>query len=83
MPIRTTIRLEERLLAEAKEHAARQNRTLTSLIEESLRLAISRPDSLVRHKKVNLPVSRLGGGTMPGVDLSNSAELLDLLEGRH
>jgi hypothetical protein len=81
MPLRTTVRLEERLLSEAKAVAARENRTLTSLIEEGLRLAISKPDATARRKKVSLPVSRCSGGTMPGVDLSNSAELLDLLEG--
>ena len=82
MPLRTTVRLEESLLAEAKAQAARENRTLTSLIEEGLRLAISKPGATARRKKVELPVSSRGGGTMPGVDLANSAGMLDLLEGR-
>ena len=81
MQSRTTVRLEEKLLAEAKLHAARENRTLTSLIEEGLRLAIVKPASPARPKRVDLPVSRRGGGTMPGVDLTNTAGLLDLLEG--
>ena len=82
MSLRTTVRLEERLLTEAKAQAARENRTLTALIEEGLRLAISKPKTPARRKIVDLPVSRGGGGTMPGVDLANSAGLLDLLEGR-
>ncbi len=82
MPLRTTVRLDENLLANAKEQAAKENRTLTSMIEEGLRLAMERPKRQARRKKVTLPVSRQGGGVMPGVDLANSAELMDLLEGR-
>lgn len=82
MPQRTTVRLEGNLLAEAKAQAARQNRTLTSLIEEGLSLVLSKPHQTERRKKVTLPVSRRGGGTLPGVDLANSTELLDLIEGR-
>ena len=84
MPMRTTVRLEEHLLAEAKAYAARENRTLTSLIEEGLRLAIMKSAAATRRKRIDLPLSRRRrGGTMPGVDLANSAGLLDLLEGRH
>jgi hypothetical protein len=82
MQLRTTVRLEENLLEEAKAQASRQSRTLTSLIEEGLRLAIVSSQIPAHRKKVVLPVSRCGGGTMPGVDINNSAELLDILEGR-
>jgi hypothetical protein len=80
MSRRITVRLEEGLLAAAKERAALQRRTLTSLIEEGLRLALSNSRKAGRRKKVLLPVSRAGGGTMPGVDLSKSAELQDMLD---
>jgi hypothetical protein len=82
MASRTTVRLEESLLAEAKALAARQSKTLTSLIEDGLRLAISKHQAHARRRNLDLPVSRRGGGTMPGVDLANSAEVLDLLETR-
>jgi hypothetical protein len=52
------------------------------MIEEGLRLALATPPASARQKKLTLPVSRRGGGTMPGVDISNSADLLDILEGR-
>jgi len=82
MPLRTTVRLEESLLELAKAEAARRNKTLTAMIEEGLRLALANPPAPARRKKVTLPVSRCGGGTMPGVDIGNSADLLDILEGR-
>ncbi len=82
MPLRTTVRLEESLLEQAKAEAARRNKTLTAMIEEGLRLALANPPAPARQKKLTLPVSRRGGGTMPGVDISNSADLLDILEGR-
>jgi hypothetical protein len=82
MQLRTTVRLEESLLEEAKAQAAHQNKTLTSLIEEGLRLVIARSQAQTPRKKVVLPVSRSGGGPMPGVEISNSADLLDILEGR-
>jgi hypothetical protein len=83
MPLRTTVRLEESLLEQAKAEAARRNKTLTALIEEGLRLALVNPRTRIRRKKVVLPVSRQTGGTQPGVDINSSADLLDILEGRH
>lgn len=76
------MRLEESLLEQARAEAARRNKTLTAMIEEGLRLALATPPASARQKKLTLPVSRRGGGTMPGVDISNSADLLDILEGR-
>jgi hypothetical protein len=37
----------------------------------------------VPRKKIVLPVSRSGGGPMPGVNINHNAELLDILEGRY
>jgi hypothetical protein len=31
---------------------------------------------------LEIPVSREGGGTLPGVELDDSAALLDIVEGR-
>lgn len=81
MQLRTTIRLEESLLEQAKAEAARRNKTLTSLVEEGLHLVLKEAQKPVKRKKVVLPICRQGGGTLPGVDISNSAELLDIMEG--
>lgn len=77
--MRTTVRLEETLLAEAKALAARTGRTLTAVIEEALRRLLSeRPAA--RRGRVRLPVSKQTGGVGEGVDLDDSAALLDLME---
>lgn len=76
---RTTVRLEDGLLEQAKREAARRGQTLTKLIEEGLRLALSRPKHPQR-RKVKLTVSTSGGGLRPGVDLNNSAQLWDILD---
>jgi len=80
--MRTTVRLNEALLERAKREAARRKTTLTALIEQGLRLAIARPAARPRGERVSLPVCRRGGGTLPGVDLDDSAAVLDRMEGR-
>ena len=40
--MRTTVRLDDRLLADAKRYAAQSGRTLTSLIDEGLRDVLAR-----------------------------------------
>lgn len=76
--MRTTIQLEDRLLSEAKQYAARLGTTLTSLIADGLRLILSRPRE--RKKRTFLRLTTFKGkGVQPGVDLDNSASLLDLL----
>ena len=65
-----------------KQEAARRGTTLTALIEEGLQLALARRPAAPRGRRVALPVSRSRGGTLPGVDLDNSADLLDHLEAR-
>ncbi len=80
--MRTTVRLEDRLLEQAKREAARRDQTLTALIEQGLRLVLAQTKAPQRRKPVALPVCRAGGGTLPGVDLSDSAALLDRMEGR-
>jgi hypothetical protein len=78
--MRTTVRLNERLLAEAKKHAAESGTTLTSLLEEALRETLARRSMRARSKKVRLKTVK-GGGPRPGVDLDDSAALLDVMEG--
>jgi hypothetical protein len=80
--MRTTVRLDDALLERAKREAARRRITLTALIEQGLRLAMSRPATLRDARRVSLPVCRRGGGTLPGVDLDDSAAVLDRMEGR-
>ena len=80
--MRTTIRINDRLLAEAKKLAAERGTTLTAVIEDSLRAAISRHEPRVRRSKFRFPTFK-GGGLQPGVDLDDTSALLDLMEGRN
>ena len=76
---RTTIRLSGDLLRRAKKKAAEKGRTLTSLIEEGLKAVLTEPKRLPR-KGVRLPVSKASGGTLPGIDLTRSADLEDRMD---
>jgi hypothetical protein len=78
--MRTTVRLDENLLRQAKREASERGDTLTSLIEQGLRLVLARPQVRHRRKRVKLPVSREGGGVAPGINLNSSAALLDRME---
>jgi hypothetical protein len=78
--VRTTIRLPEDLVRAVKRLAADTERTMTRVIEEALREAVARRDQPPKSRKVRLPTFA-GGGLRPGVDLDDSAALLELMEG--
>ena len=78
--MRTTVRLDDQLLAEAKLHAAKQGCTFTDLLENALRTFLApKPKTRASHQH-KLPTYK-GNGLQPGVDLDNSADLLDVMEG--
>jgi hypothetical protein len=77
--MRTTIRLREDLLKRAKKRAAEERRTLTSIIEEGVGLALARP-ARKAGGRVDLPVSRASGGVLPGVDLNSASDLEAVME---
>ena len=77
--MRTTVRLDPHLLIQAKRRAAEQGRTLTSLLEEALRESLSRRAAQGSARPVRLKTVK-GGGLRPGVDLDDSASLLELMD---
>jgi hypothetical protein len=77
--MRTTINIDDNLLKEAKLRAIRRGTTLTAVVEEALRESFNRQDDFQRHEPVRL-VTFGGVGLLPGVDLDDSAALLDLME---
>lgn len=77
--MRTTVRLDDELLKEAKALAARRGRTLTALIEDGLREQLLRAEKTPAPGEVNLPTWS-GGQLRPGVDLDDSAATWDLLD---
>ena len=78
--MRTTIRLDDHLLQQTKEYAARSGRTLTAVIEDALREMFARQKNMDQKPPVKLTVVS-GQGLQPGVDLDDSASLLDLMDG--
>ena len=77
--MRTTVRLDEHLLAQARKSAAPRGKTLTAVIEDALREALARRNTKMRRKPVRLRTCG-GGGVLPGVDIDDSASLLELME---
>jgi hypothetical protein len=75
MTERTTVRLPEDLLARAKRKAAAEGRTLTSLIEDGLRLVIAENRKAAKGQRVMPRVSTATGGAMPSVDLTDFSAL--------
>lgn len=78
--MRTTLRLDDRLLREAKRIAADSGKTLTAVIEDLLSEALARRRGRRRGPAVRLPTYQ-GRGLRPGVDLDDTAGLLELMEG--
>lgn len=77
--MRTTIRLDDDLLAAAKRRANEHGTTLTQVIEDALREALAR-EPAVPEEWVSLP-SVHDAKLRPGVDLDDSAGLRDLMDG--
>ena len=78
--MRTTVRLDDDLLRDVKQYAAQHDQTLTSVIEDALRLILARQKTVDSRKPVLLPTDS-GNGLQPGVDLDDTSALLDLMEG--
>ena len=76
--MRTTVRINDDLLQRAKKQAAKDGRTLTSLIEEGLTVILAQP-MMTRRERVELPVSQASGGVLPGVDLNRTSDLEEVM----
>ncbi len=76
---RTTVRLPDELMRAAKRRAQQTGRTLTQLLEDCLRAELRHA---VRPSRVSEPLPTYGGeGLRPGVDLSDSSALEDVMGG--
>lgn len=80
--MRTTIRLDDSLLAEAKKVAAAKGSTLTAVIETALRQSFAHRQRAAQRGRVSFTTSGKGG-LRPGVDLDDSAALLELIDQPH
>jgi len=77
--MRTTVRLDDRLLAQVKAIAHRLGKTMAKVIEDAVRESLARRSAQTRRSRVRLPVYK-GKGLQPGVDLDDSTALLDLMD---
>lgn len=77
--MRTTVTLDDHLLAEAKRLAAESGRSVSEVIADALRESLARRDAARARPRAKLPTSG-GGGVRPGVDLDSWASLLDVME---
>jgi hypothetical protein len=77
--MKTTLDLNDQLLADAKALAAQQRMSLTRLIEEGLQLRLRATTSGKRSARVRLPVFKGKGGLASGLDGRSNKALLDAL----
>ena len=77
--MKTTLNINDQLLANAKTLAAQQQTTLTRLIEEGLQLRLQAQSAAAPRTRLRLPVYQGRGGLVAGVDpLGNKALLAAL-----
>jgi plasmid stability protein len=76
--MRTTLNLDDDLVARAKALAARRGRALTSLMEDALRAVLEREGRPAKSSAVELPVG--SGRLRPGVSLNDNVSLRDLMD---
>ncbi len=77
--VNTTIRLDDRPLRRLRKYAAIRGRTLTAVIEDAVRQYLARTAAGDgRPKAPPFRMITFKGRLRPGVDLDDSAALLDL-----
>jgi plasmid stability protein len=79
LPVRTTVRLDDNLYRAAKARAAETGRSVGEVIEDALRVALAERRAEQAKRLPALPVFG-GSGTLPGVDLSSNATVLEALD---
>ncbi|MCP5289611.1 MAG: DUF2191 domain-containing protein [Burkholderiaceae bacterium] len=78
--MKTTLDLNDQLLADAKALAAQQRTSLTRLIEEGLQLRLRAKTDSGKRGRVRLPVFKGRGGLVEGVDPLSNKALLEALD---
>lgn len=75
--MRTTIAVDDHLLAAAKRRARERGETLGQVVEGALRRELAEPAA---HEPVEVPVFRGGNGPPAGVNLRSNSALRELLD---
>ena len=77
--MKTTLNINDQLLADAKTLAAQQRTSLTRLIEEGLQLRLRAKAAAASCGTVRLPVFKGHGGLVAGVNPLSNKALLEAL----
>jgi hypothetical protein len=80
--MRTTLTIQDELLRRAKEASVERNCTLGEVVEDALRASLAVRPKSGRSGSARPLITFEGTGVQPGVDLTSSASLLDVMEGR-
>ena len=75
--MKTTLDINDALLASAKAHAAKQRTTLTRLIEEGLELRLRSAKVSPKTRRRSIPTFRGSGGLVAGVNPISNKSMLD------
>jgi hypothetical protein len=75
--MKTTLDIDDSLLANAKALAARQRISLTRLIEEGLQLRLRSPHVATKTGKRNIPVFKGCGGLVADLNPTSNKAVLD------
>ena len=77
--MRTTVRLDDQLLEKAKQYALTHGTTFTAIVEDALREKLMSRPQLNKQSPIKLKTVT-GKGVNAGIDLDDSASLLDLMD---
>jgi hypothetical protein len=79
--VRTTLNIDDVLLAEVKQRAAREGRKISAVVNDVLREDIAGRRAKTRHPRRIRLTTFCGDGVRPGVHLDCMSELLDIMDG--
>lgn len=77
--MRTTIRLDDKLLEQTKQYALMHGKTFTAIVEDALREKLMTRPEVKKRAPIKLKTVD-GKGVHAGIDLDDSASLLDIME---
>ena len=75
--MKTTLDIDDKILAEAKALAAKEQTSLTRLIEQGLTLRLRAQAARASRPRINLPVSKTGGGLFPHIDYCSNKSMFE------
>lgn len=78
--MRTTIDIDDRLLAAARRRAAENGTTRTAFVEHALAASLARRPAAAKPYRLDWKTHH--GRTLPGVDVTDRDRLFEQMEGR-